>query len=77
MADELGEFDRAILEFESRAPANIGVKEEAIRSELGITPVRYYHRLNTLIDVPAALAEYPVLIHRLGNVRNQRANLRK
>ncbi|MEJ5927701.1 DUF3263 domain-containing protein [Corynebacterium sp. H128] len=77
MTKELADGDRKILEFESRAPQNIGKKEEAIRSELGMTPLRYYHRLNALIDVPAAVAAYPVLLHRLDRLRFQRAELRK
>ncbi|QGU01226.1 hypothetical protein CKALI_01635 [Corynebacterium kalinowskii] len=72
----LSEADRTLLEFESRAPRNVGAKEEAIRAELGITPVRYFHRLNALIDDPAAVAEFPVLVHRLERIRHQRANLR-
>lgn len=70
----LSEVDRALLEFESRAPRNVSAKEEAIRSELGLTPVRYFYRLNALIDDPAAAAEFPVLIHRLDRIRHQRAD---
>lgn len=73
----LSDSDRALLEFESRAPRNVSAKEEAIRSELALTPVQYYFRLNALIDAPDAAAEFPVLIHRLDRLRHQRANLRK
>ena len=49
---ELSDFDSRILLFEENAPRSLGRKEEAIRAELGLSPTRYYQRLNTLIDVP-------------------------
>lgn len=66
----LSERDRVILDFESRAPRRIGAKEEAIRAELGMTPVRYFQRLNSLIDDPSAIAAYPTLTARLRRVRD-------
>lgn len=68
----LSELDRSILEFEDRAPRAGGRKDELIRSELGLTPMRYYQRLNILIDVPAAVAEYPMMLGRLRRVRTRR-----
>ncbi|MFG6303460.1 DUF3263 domain-containing protein [Corynebacterium hesseae] len=55
----MSDLDAAILEFESHAPRDIGAKEEAIRTQLDITPVRYHQRLNVLLDNPAAHASYP------------------
>ncbi|WIM67400.1 DUF3263 domain-containing protein [Corynebacterium breve] len=67
----LSDIDLTLLDFEARAPRSIGAKEEAIRSELGLSPVRYYQRLNMLIDDPTALAARPQLVRRLQRVRDQ------
>ena len=37
----LSDLDAAILDFEETAPRSIGRKEEAIRAQLDISPVRY------------------------------------
>ena len=74
---ELTDLERGILELESRAPRSIGLKEEAIRSRLDISPVRYYQRLNALLDNPAAMADYPVLVKRLRRLREQRDDIRR
>ncbi|MDU0479008.1 DUF3263 domain-containing protein [Staphylococcus chromogenes] len=71
---QLTDEDRALLTFESNAPRNIGMKEENIREQFGISPMRYYHRLNQLIDTPAASAEFPQLVSRLRRLRDQRAD---
>lgn len=70
---ELSDFDARLLDFEEAAPRSLGAKEEAIRDRLGISPVRYYQRLNLLIDAPAAMAAHPVLTARLRRLRDQRA----
>lgn len=62
----------AILDFAGRAPRSLGAREDAIRAELGISPFRYYQRLNALIDSPEALAERPQLVRRLQRIREQR-----
>lgn len=73
---ELKDIDARLLAFEERAPRSVGAKEEAIRTELGMTPVRYYQRLNLLVDLPAAMAAYPVLTARLRRLRGRRAEQR-
>ena len=73
----LSDLDAAILEFESHAPRGIGPKEEAIRAELDISPVRYHQRLNVLLDAPAAAEAYPVLVARLRRVRDGRQEARR
>lgn len=65
-----------ILSFEETAPKSIGAKEEAIRTQLGISPVRYYQRLNIVIDMPEMMAKYPQLTARLRRIRDQRATER-
>jgi hypothetical protein len=74
---ELSDIDARILDFEKRSPRSIGAKEEAIRAELGISPVRYYQRLNLLIDLPAAMQEHPTLTARLRRIRDRRAEERE
>ncbi|AGS35759.1 hypothetical protein B841_11435 [Corynebacterium maris DSM 45190] len=74
---ELSDIDARILAFEERAPRSIGAKEESIRAELGISPVRYYQRLNLLIDLPAAMQEHPTLTARLRRIRDRRAQERE
>lgn len=77
---ELSDLDARILAFEDAAPAApaaLGRKEEAIRTELGLSPTRYYQRLNALIDVPAAIAAYPLLLSRLRRRRDMRAQERR
>ena len=66
----LADDDLALLDFEARAPRSLGAKEEAIRRELGINPVRYFQRLNGLLDSPDALAARPQLVRRLQRLRD-------
>ena len=63
-----------LLAFEETAPKSIGAKEDAIRTQLGLSPVRYYQRLN--IDLPEVMAQYPQLTARLRRIRDQRATER-
>lgn len=65
-----------LLAFESTAPKSIGAKEEAIRKQLGLKPIRYYQQLNNAIDTPEAMAKYPQLTARLRRIRDQRAQER-
>ncbi|MEX3504621.1 DUF3263 domain-containing protein [Corynebacterium sp. LK2510] len=65
--------DLAILDFEASAPRAVGAKEEAIRQRLDLTPVRYYQRLNVLLDAPEALAARPQLVRRLQRIRDDMA----
>ncbi|WP_342318445.1 DUF3263 domain-containing protein [Corynebacterium mayonis] len=67
----LADDDLAILDFEARAPRGVGAKEEAIRRHLGLSPVRYFQRLNVLIDDPQALAARPQLVRRLQRIRDK------
>lgn len=73
---QLTDQDFRLLQFEERSPRSPGAKEEAIRAQLRISPVRYYQRLNLLIDAPAAMAAHPVLTARLRRIRDRRADER-
>ena len=57
--------DLKILNFEASAPRGVGAKEEAIRATFDIAPVRYYQRLNLIIDTPDAMKLNPTLVSML------------
>ncbi|WKD58672.1 DUF3263 domain-containing protein [Corynebacterium caspium] len=67
----LSAFDIQLLNFAENAPRARGVLDDAIREELGITPVRYWQRLNILLDDASAHRAYPYLINRLRRLRDQ------
>lgn len=71
-AGTLGARDAEILAFESRWGVHGGAKEEAIRSELGLAPARYYQLLGRLIQTEAALAHDPMMVARLRRIRDER-----
>ena len=62
------EIDRKVLEFERRFYRYQGLKEDAIRKELGITPMRYTQILNALAHDPEAIAEYPQITKRVRRI---------
>lgn len=68
----LAQREQDILALERRSFAGPGVKERAIREELGLAPVRYYQLLNALLNDPRALAHDPVTVNRLRRVRESR-----
>lgn len=75
--DALNERDLAILTFEAQWFKHAGAKEQAIRSELGLSAARYYQVLGALIDQPAALVYDPMLVKRLQRMRDARAVARE
>jgi len=66
----LSDRDRAILAFEAEWRRHAGAKEEAIRSELGLSPARYYQLLGRLIDTAEAQEHDPMLVKRLRRLRD-------
>lgn len=76
VSPELTERELQILAFERQWWKHAGAKEEAIRREFGISSARYYQLLGNLIDSPLALAHDPMLIKRLGRVRDARTAAR-
>lgn len=70
----LSQTDIAVLDFAAHAPRSLGAREEAIQRELGLTPVRYYQRLNALLDSPDALKSSPQLVRRLQRLRDASFN---
>jgi hypothetical protein len=71
-AGELSDRDAQVLRFERRTWRYPAAKDEAIRTEFGFSPTRYYQLLNALIESPAALAAEPVLVGRLSRLRAAR-----
>lgn len=66
----LTDRDRELLDFEAGWERHEGAKEEAIRSDLGLTPARYYQLLSRLIDTTAAQEHDPMLVKRLRRRRD-------
>jgi hypothetical protein len=65
-----------ILDFERQWWRHAGAKEEAIRSEFGLSAARYYQLLNAVIDSPAAVRHDPMLVKRLQRARDARTRAR-
>ena len=72
----LAERDRAILDFERQWWRYAGAKENAIAELFGMSANRYYQILNSLIDLPEALAHDPMLVKRLRRLRGARQRAR-
>ncbi|APT91415.1 hypothetical protein CSPHI_10965 [Corynebacterium sphenisci DSM 44792] len=81
LAGDTGGVDPALawrmLRFErrwvtSRRTAALGpaAREEAVRAEFGMAPLRYHQLLNRLISSPGAEAADPVTVHRLQRLRD-------
>lgn len=65
----LSDRDRAVLNIESRNWRYAATKERHVRETLGLSPVRYYQVVASLIDNPEAVALAPQTISRLRAVR--------
>jgi len=74
--DGLRERDVRILSFERQWWRHVGAKEEAIRSQFGLSAARYYQLLNAVIDAPAAERHDPMLVRRLQRARDARTKAR-
>jgi hypothetical protein len=72
----LSDRDRDILRFEGEWMRHVGAKEEAIRSDLGMSPARYYQLLGRLIDTAEAQEYDPMLVKRLRRLRDVRRHAR-
>ncbi|MGX9296088.1 DUF3263 domain-containing protein [Tsukamurella paurometabola] len=65
---ELTDRERAILDFESAWWQLRGAKEDAIRAQFDVSPIRYTQLLNQLLDRPEALAYSPTVVNRLRRI---------
>ncbi len=72
----LSDRSRLVLEFERQWWKHAGAKEEAIRSQFGLSAARYYQMLNGVLDEPQALAFDPMLVKRLHRMRDARTEAR-
>ena len=68
----MDDHEREILDFEHRWWKYPGAKEQAVRTQFGISATRYYQLLNALIDRSEALAHDPLLVRRLRRQRSRR-----
>ncbi|VEW13509.1 Protein of uncharacterised function (DUF3263) [Brevibacterium casei] len=66
----MDDLERQVLDLEREHPRYNGVKDDAIRRRLNMSPTSYFQILNQLLDDPAALEADPVLINRLRRIRN-------
>lgn len=64
----LTDRDRAILDFEAAWWQQRGAKEDAIRAQFDLSPIRYTQLLNQLLDRPEALAYSPTVVNRLRRI---------
>jgi hypothetical protein len=76
MDETLDDRSRAMLDFERGWWQRAGSKDRHIRSEMGLSPARYYQLLNDLIDSPEALRYDPMLVRRLRRLRTARRRQR-
>jgi len=83
----LSDRERAILDFErswwvtpeATAASHVvtsTTKEAAIRSQLELSPTRYYELLRTLSASSEAVAYDPLVVHRLRRSQSQRRRAR-
>jgi Protein of unknown function (DUF3263) len=73
---ELSEQDRAILDLERTWWAEGGSKESAIRTQLGMSPARYYRLVAALVERREAEAYDPLVVRRLRRLRDRRRRAR-
>ena len=64
---------RAVLAFERDFTGARAAKDEAIATELGLSPARYQQRLLALIRLPEAVRYDPLLVSRLTRLESARA----
>jgi hypothetical protein len=69
--DSLTDVERTMIDLEAQWWPTAGSKENAIR-ELGLSPVRYYQRLNQLLDSESALMYNATVVNRLLRLRGRR-----
>lgn len=74
---ELSPREREILTFEREWWRYADAKEAAIRERLGLTSEEYYRALTAVIEIPAALAQDPLLVRRLRRQRLVRQRQRQ
>jgi hypothetical protein len=73
--------DIDLLEFEDTHPRRTGLKNDAILHRLGMSPARYYQRLDQLARQQTVRDRYPRVADRIGRQtqrrEQERAQLRR
>lgn len=72
----VSDLDRRILTLAGQWFRYEGHREGVMLAEFDMSPTAFWRRVNALIDDPAALAEYPVLVNRLRRLRASRLTAR-
>ena len=72
LANMLTHADIRLLEFEDAHPRRTGLKNDAILHRLGMSPARYYQRLDQLARQPAVADRYPRIADRFARRASQR-----
>src|SRR5690349_8006159 len=67
---------KAILDFERPWWKYQGAKETAVRERFDMSLTRYYQVVNSIIELPEAMAYDPLLVKRLRRMRDARARQR-
>lgn len=75
MAD-LTNLERELLDFAGLTWRSAGNRDQAIRTQFGLSATRYEQLLLGLLDRPDALAYAPSTVNRLRRLRDQRAAAR-
>lgn len=65
-----------LLAFEARWPRPSGIKDEAIRREFGVTPVRYYVLMMRAAESADGIAADPFTARRVRDALERRARIR-
>lgn len=68
--------EHAALQIADRLYLSAGLRDQAIKWELGWTPTRYWMVVDGLLERVEAEREYPVLVKRLRRLRERRAAAR-
>jgi hypothetical protein len=63
---------RPLMVFEAAWWQRAGSKDQAIVTTFDLSVTRYYQILNAALDLPAALAEFPLVVNRLRRLRGRR-----
>ena len=69
--------DIRLLEFEDTHPRRTGLKNDAIIHRLGMSPARYYERLDHLARQQAVLDRYPRVAARIERASARRTEQRR
>ena len=75
--NELSVEHRELLEFEREWPVSRAGKDEAIRTQFGLSPARYYQVLGSVIETESALKYDPLLVKGLLRSREHRQTSRE